>query len=106
MVQGWQKNIIGAVRWPIGLYCIKPAKLRYQLNTSEFKEASPLELKETSHNINVNQYFISSSGDRTRNQWILQPHFVPHTAFSLASFDDLYENFQKNRLERDTDCEK
>ena len=27
-------------------------------------------------NINVNKYFISSSGDRTHNQSILQSHFV------------------------------
>ena len=28
-------------------------------------------------NINVNKHFISSSGDRTHNQSILQPQFVP-----------------------------
>ena len=28
-------------------------------------------------NINVSKYFISSSGDRTHNQSILQSHFVP-----------------------------
>ena len=27
--------------------------------------------------LNVNEYFISSSGDRTHNQLILQSHFVP-----------------------------
>ena len=28
-------------------------------------------------NINLNKYFISSSGDRTHNQSVLQSHFVP-----------------------------
>ena len=28
-------------------------------------------------NINVNEYFTSSNGDRTHNQSILQSHFVP-----------------------------
>ena len=28
-------------------------------------------------NINLNKYFISSSGDRTLNQTVLQSHFVP-----------------------------
>ena len=27
--------------------------------------------------INANKYFISSNGDRTHNQWILQSHFAP-----------------------------
>ena len=28
-------------------------------------------------NINLNEYFNSSSGDRTHNQWRLQSHFEP-----------------------------
>ena len=33
--------------------------------------------EQRNENINLNKYFISSSGDRTHNQSILQSHFVP-----------------------------
>ena len=36
-----------------------------------------LEPERINENINVNKYFISSSGDRTHNQSILQSHYVP-----------------------------
>ena len=36
-----------------------------------------LTLQQRNVNINVNKYFISSSGDQTHNQLILQSHFVP-----------------------------
>ena len=34
-------------------------------------------LERRNRNINLDTYFISSSGDRTHNQWNLQSHFVP-----------------------------
>ena len=45
----------------------------WQNSTPRFASTS----KRRNENINLNKYFTSSSGDWTRNQSILQSHFVP-----------------------------
>ena len=42
----------------------------------EWRNSTP-HFTSTPERRNVNKYFISSSGDRTHNQSILQSHFVP-----------------------------
>ena len=49
------------------------SKYRVQNSTPRF--ASTPERR--NGNINVSKYFISSNGDRTHNQLVLQSHFVP-----------------------------
>ena len=41
------------------------------------RRALPRHQSEENGNINLSKYFISSSGDRTHNQSVLQSHFVP-----------------------------
>ena len=52
---------------------------------------------QSEENINLSKYFISSNGDRTHNQSVLQSHFVPlrndwpqHLYFYICSYEKIF----------------
>ena len=59
--------------FPIFHRILEALRIEYWYSTSHFVSTPERRNK----NINLNKYFISSNGDRTHNQSILQTHFVP-----------------------------